>query len=323
MLDCLPALAAGPTFKEVTLFLTARRQPKLEDMVESLDLLRKRTRFAVILQALNPEKFREVCAGRYELVVGDVSEDPLIEAAVGEISDIAPLDLEETFMCLEDGYEYIDYLYPEHLGYPIGWDEWEELHDNPNDWTETMALYVFVTALRLGETEVLGSSSEHYGWDLEVEDLEAGIPEANWDRLFILLDQRQMSCFKNALDVCIYDTGNPYFDYNPYDEERCPDLPGITVEGVRALEKAWQEAQPIRLDHETAAEQFAHDPTLAKVLLMLWAESADKPEPRRPQTLAEIWADEQPERIIDPFYGPLDGCEQEVREDEEEPLEEA
>lgn len=267
--------------------------------MERLAWKKQRIQAAVVLNALDPRMFQRAAAGIVEdqYVYGD---DPLIDACLRAIDAVAPLDMDMMEMRCDGGMP--DELYPACCGYPMGWDEWEEMVDNIDTSSDEIGLYIFTTAMRLGDGDVLLKAAEHFGWELGVEDWPE-IPEPNWERLFELLEERGLGVFKNAINACLYDTGNPYFDYNPWDEEVIPNLPAFTLEGVRDLEQAWAEAQPIREDLTRAVIRFARETTLASTLYELYVESAQATKPI-PQTLGEMWAgeaDDEPEH--DEFYG--------------------
>lgn len=307
------ALAAPVAFKQVLGFLRSQQAPSMDGVLGYLFAWRKRTQAAVILNELDADEFRRACAPKAELIDGTLDDDPLVEACLAAVNRIAPLDLDTIEMYAAE--ESLEYLYPACCGFPGNWDEWDDMTRNLGNYSADMALYVFVTCIRMGDGAALFGASEHYGWDLYGEDMDS-LPDPDWDRLYELLDAHQMSCFKHAIDACLYSTGNPYFDYNPYDESETYDLPTFDLEGVRFLAEQWTAAQPILTDLRAAMEQFKKEPALAQVLLSLYAESAGEPE-RKPQTLAEIWAGDIDERRpVDPFYGPLDGEEEDDDNDD-------
>ena len=263
---------------------------------------------------LNPDAYRSLRGG-FHILVDNMAADELIEATLNAIYEVAPLD--QLFIVSVIYDSVLDYLYPESCGWPIEWDEWDEMVEEPASYQESVGLYVFVTALRLDESDVLMGASEHWGWNLMAVDLDDN-SVLDWERFAQLLDKNGLGCFKNAFDACAYQTGNPYFDYNPNDEETQPDLPPFMLEGVRTLQKYWQEAQPILADYQQAEEMFEQDRSLAGKILKLVMECREKRERVRVRTnltLAEVWG-EEPERVIDPFYGPLDGIDDDDEEEE-------
>ena len=293
------ATAYIPRLSVVGHALRERRRPSLAAVLGMLEAQRRRGQAAVILNELDPKAFRKAARGEKEDKY-QFAEDPLIDACLRAIDKVAPLDLDQMGMRCEE--ETADELYPSACGYPMGWDEWEELVEDVNTAAPEISLYLFVTAMRLGDGAVLFKASEHFGWDLE--NLEE-IPDPNWERLFGLLEEHGLGCFKNAIEACLYDTGNVYFDYNPWDEETIPTLPPFTLAGVRALEEEWAEAQPIRKDLDHAARIFAQDLSLARKLMDLYAASACE-HAYRLSTLAEMWAGEgEDEPVIDEFYGQI------------------
>lgn len=297
-------LAAIPRLEIARKALLAWRRPSFDECMEGLMQYRRRLQAAVVLNVLDPGRFRKAAAGEVEESQYVYGDDPIIDACLRAIDEVAPLDMDAMGMRCEDSLP--DELYPACCGYPMGWDEWEEMVENLDTTNADIALYVFTTAMRLGDGDVLFKAAEHFSWnDLVVEDWPE-IPDPEWERLDDLLDQRGLGVFKNAINACLYSTNNPYFDYNPWDENNLYDLPPFSVEGVRALETAWEEAQQVREDLTKASIQFARDLSLARTLYELYVESAEEAHPQ-PQTLSEIWAGEADdgEPVIDEFYGPI------------------
>jgi hypothetical protein len=304
MVAMMQLAGALPRLDTARKFLKLRKRPSLSDCLEVLEQKKRRIQAAVVLNALDPAKFRRAAAGEVEDKQCVYSDDPIIDACLRAIDALAPLDLEMMETRCEDGMP--DELYPACCGYPMGWDEWEEMSgDDLDTCRDELGLYIFTTAMRLGDSAVLLRASDHFGWELSGED-PANIQDPNFERLFEMLEERGLGVFKNAINVCLYDTGNHYFDYNPWDEEVIADLPAFTLEGVRALEWAWAEAQPMREDLTRAVIWFARDMSLAGTLYDLYVESAAETE-TRPQTLGELWAGEADdgEPVIDEFYGPI------------------
>lgn len=275
-------------FRQAVVALQTRRTVSLDQAVSYLLSARTRWKAAAILRHLAPARYASV-KGQPSILVGYLSDDPFFEAALLAIHDQAPLDL-DFISTLIDENGPIEYLYPECAGYPFGWDDWEDLSINISGVDPNMALYMFVTAMRLSHDSVLTEGEECFGWDLDLNS-DASLPDIDWDRLYDLLDQHDLSVFKNAIRVCISDTGNPYFDYNPYDSDQAiPDLPEFSIPGVDQLCRAWYEAQPILTDLRIAVDRFHEDPGLARVLFMLCEESQVESQPgAKPRTLVELW----------------------------------
>ena len=214
-----------------------------------------------------------------------------------------------------DGGEGLIDLFPSACGYPMGWDEWSEMVNDLDTCNETLNLFIFANIWRLEGEEAWDIASHHYGWDLDIEKIvEMG--DVDWKHFSKLLKKEGLGCFENALDACWYDTGNIYFDFNPYDDDIVVDLPPFTLEGVRALAQCWIEAQPIQFDLHIATDLFARDASMAGQIMKLARRARKKERTAQgrarvriggPQTLAELWAGEggENQQVIDPFYGPI------------------
>jgi hypothetical protein len=300
----LIAAAALPQLETVTRFLRAKKRRSLEDCLDWLRVKRQEFQGAVILNALNPGRLYRLDMRVEKDDAFVYCDSPLLDACLREINNLAPLDMDMMEMRYGEA-NCPDELYPASCGFPMGWDEWEEIIDNIESISPNTYLYLFVTMLRMGENEKMALAAQEIGWELSEEEC-ATLPNPDWNELLILLEQRGLEVFKNAINVCLYDTGNPYFDYNPWDESDIYSLPAFTLGGVRELQQFWEEAQPISADLDKAVLQFGQDPTLARTIFDLCVESQGHPAPR-PQTLAEIWAGEadDAEVVTDEFYGPM------------------
>jgi hypothetical protein len=324
------------SFRQAKASLQKRRMTTFYEAYTRLHSISFQARSASILAELNPARY----LGLREKVhfLTDYDEE-LVSAALEEICTIAPLDTEFIETGLLGAGEDFQYLYPAPMGFPMGWDEWEEIATDPAGCNESMELFIFVSSLRLHYDSTLEQASEHFDWDLPKVDLER-YSDLDWERMYKLLDQAGLSCFKRAIDVCLYSTDNPYFDFNPYDEDAnaFPDLPPYSLDGVHQLEAFYQAAKPIQADFEEAENLFENCYGLPWKLLKIWLSCCKKVKPERrrvrvggpERTLAEIWGEVQTintdiqnlegelQRIIDPFYGPLDGMGDPDEEEGEE-----
>jgi hypothetical protein len=317
------AVAPMTTFQVASWSLRKRRKPTFSDAVSRLKKVGFLAKTVIILKELNPEKHAEL-QEKFRFLGDDIENEEVIYETLAAICGIAPIDMQFYDNVRYDDMEF-EYLYPESCGFPMGWDEWGEIASNPTDCNDSMALFIFFTALRLGEGEVLERASERFGWNLPEVDLEQ-YDAVDWEKLYALLVRARLGCFNNAIDVCLYSTGNPYFDYNPYDEEVIPDLPPYSLEGVREMQDMWEAAKPINADFDQAKEMFEEDPEkYSWTLLKLWLRCCKKKKRERVRlrtsgnpgrTLGEIWGeieDNQREldRLMEPLQGLFNGREEE------------
>lgn len=239
-----------------------------------------------ILQALNRERYRRVC--RQNFMDWESGVDmPIIAAALEEINLRAPLDydmIEGGIGGLSD-LAYI-YLIPVQLGYPMGWDEWEEISVDPGTCSEEMAINIFFNCLRLGQPETFDMASEAFGWG--VYWTEACNMPVDWERFCELLHQKKMGFYINAINAVWYNTDNPYFDMNPFDEMSFDNFYyDFDLEGFRALEEAWRDAQPIRNDLARAIKDFTINKKAPRRLLNIWTKAVAESDKRLIHILAE------------------------------------
>ncbi len=284
--------------RQATDFLLRLRRPSLDQMIGDLLELRKSTVSARILNELDPEQMAQI--------VGECSGPRMEEngwklfgAALEAIHKIAPIFFES----IEADYQTSDFaeLVPSiDYGFPMGWDDWNAVRDNPQDYSESYAIYVFFTALRLGDEIALQNWAEHCGWNITVPKFGT-MGEFVWEKIEKKLKRNHLEYFINAIRACYYETDNLYFDFNPYDDGVIYDnLPPFTIEGVRTLEKEWTEAQPILADLNRAVQEFAENPGIVRTLLRIFLTSIKKKLVVRVSTLNELFIEGE-NRETDPF----------------------
>jgi hypothetical protein len=298
--------------RQVCEWLWERKLPTLAQVVNELEKMRNYTQAAVILKELDPVEWAKL--GGNVLI----KNSNLIDDAFTAINHIAPIDEEFIYSYMDGGEGTIE-LVPASCGYPMGWDEWADMINDLATNDTTLNLFIFANIWRLEGSEAWETASDHYGWDLDIEKI-VEMDEVDWGRFYTLLKKNGLGCFENALDACWYDTGNIYFDFNPYDDDNAGlvDMQPFTVEGVRKLAQLWQEVQPILMDLHVATDLFARDASIAGQIMKLARQARKKDQASQgrararvrvggPQTLAELWAGEggENQRVIDPFYGPI------------------
>jgi hypothetical protein len=290
------AVVSMTTFQDASWSLRRRKMPTFDRMVSRLGKVKFMAESARILEALNQERFKEI-KPKIKFLNNDECND-VLAAALGEITLVAPLDMEFIELNLSDFDGLITSLPPEPYGFPISLDEWESITQDLEGCAESLGLYVFFTALRLGEYSVLEAAASRFGWDFPDNLNFDRYGDVDWKLLFEKLDQAGLGFYKNAIDVCHYSTGNPYFDYNPYDEELIHDLPEYSLEGVRELQQEWIESKPILADFRRAEERFEHNPSRESWrLLKLYLSCCEKRSRARVRTngktLVEIFGEEE------------------------------
>jgi hypothetical protein len=181
----------------------------------------------------------------------------------------------------------------------MGLEDWEDMAHSIQIGVvrEEMTLYVFWTALRLGDRETFEAGNGTLGWRVQKIPDQVWSREysvLNWDGFTKRLERAGFACFISAINMIFYDTGNVYLDYNPYDEDPQPQfLPSFTVEGVRALEAEWAAAQPIIHDYQEAFTLFTETPGIPEMLLKIYTRSLEHEKPRvRVRTLVDLFTEE-------------------------------
>jgi hypothetical protein len=296
--------------------LRRARRVKMVTAVDALTEAKTATSAARILFELNPNRLNDLCAANRCL---NDPEQTLVSETMEAIGEIAPLDTDMMDVEFQDDGQ-VPWLLPAPAGFALGWEEWEEWSGHLDEHADAK-MYIFWTCIRLGESETLESAGWAYDWldwGMEIPDLYTDEEEhMDWERFEETLRNKGLGCFIAAREICCYDTGNPYFDWNPYDENGESQSPAVpfNLEGVRELEKDWQAAQPMLEDFREARERFDRDPSLAGKLLAIWDSCMVRNKKKRKRrararTLVEVFREEVTRgRLIDPFYGPLDGGE--------------
>lgn len=277
--------AVKSDFQKARSWLESRQRPRFYQMISNLRDWKTMSRAAAILKDLNQERLEIIM----QAGVGFGSEQSLlVDSAIDEINAIAPLDDNMFEVLTGDGPESIC-LYPETCGYPMSWDDWEEIANDVKSCEESFSLFIFFTALCLGYQETFEAASQHWGWNVsfpQVSNIDGELVEK-------LLIKRGLPEFVNAINVIWYCTGNAYFDFNVYEESMFEDLPDFSVEGVRFLAGQYQKAEKISADLQAAITRFTQDKKIPKKLVRIWKDSIAKDE-ERPKTLAELFIDQEP-----------------------------
>jgi hypothetical protein len=261
-----------PELREIIWRLREKKQPRLMLVIERLNATRTRCKAATILKELAPEKLKRLKGEKFSV---DQAENDgwtdLFQTCLAEINHIAPLDEDCLNNMMDGGDGSLYKLFPACAGYPLGWDEWGELAEDPQDCAESMRLFLFANIWRLEGAEKMEEASEMFDWGVDVEK-GINFEDVIWERFEHWLKRNGLGVFVNALNACLYQTGNVYFDWNPWGESVDDSwLPNFSVEGVRKLEKAWQEAQPILADLNAAIELFTKEPGLGGKLMEMAA----------------------------------------------------
>ncbi|NMC84310.1 MAG: hypothetical protein GYA58_03390 [Anaerolineaceae bacterium] len=287
------AIVTGPSLADVRTRLRERKQPSLLTATNLLSDMHFVITCGRILAEMDQAAFSKAAANFGRLL--DRNDTDLIRGALLEsIYEIAPIDIDYMESLALDNDVY--YLIPEPLGYPMGWDEWEELVEDLQDTSDGLAMYVFFTLLRFGEFERLEQAIERWGWNFTVPII--GDSEGfDWERFDRTLQMRGLGCFSLACDVCCYQSGNLYFDFNLYDENAGDwGLPPFNVDGIRALAKEYQQAIEIQSALREADRRFLQEPGLAgqifEVYLQCLIKKARVKVTSSARTLMDIWAGE-------------------------------
>ena len=279
----IETVRATPGFSLAAASLRRGLKPDYSKATTGLIDLEQALRVARILQELDPDKL--FMRDGVNWMRDDDARQSLLEDAVQAVEQVAPLMEETVEIDMMDGFVR---LVPAEMGYAMNWDDWYETVNEPGDFlSETDAAWAFCEALAQGDENAFGSFSEYFGWGLRYPKRGGGA--VDFARMYKSLARRGLGCFKAAWKIAMYDTGNLYFDYNVY-EDNLP-LPSFSIDGVRELERQYQEAQPILAEYRECVRLFA-EPEVPAAVLRIYVRSLVK-EPKQPATLAEAFRAEQ------------------------------
>jgi hypothetical protein len=278
-----------PSFGDAARALRKFRKPSYSRAAAQLSGLTVTLRAAKILRELASESLAG-CTGVDWLTDGD-GQESLMRKTMEAISAIAPLDEETVDIDIQDGQFR---LVPAAMGFPMNWDEWQEIVNDPANFIEKEgSMWAFCCALGTGDQEAFENFSSYFDWDLRWPKRAGGTYDK--EKLFRGFQRRGLKCFEVAWNIAIYSTGNLYFDYNIYDDNIA--LPPFDIHGVRKLEAQYKEAQPIQAQYRQALDLFLYRDGVPAALLRIFAHSLAKEEEdrliRRARSLGEVFRAEQ------------------------------
>ncbi len=274
--------AFTPTpLEEAVHALRALRPPDLVHATAALKRVGFFLQVAGVFAELYPEEYQE-WTGQATLPAGALPEtlselESRALAALGRLFPLADFALEEQLFEL-GGFGEELYLPIEPAGFPYSWDDLSEIMENPSSLDASESLLFFLKYLDLGvDPSAWELAAGHFGWPgapgyLNPADVRK-IDHLDNERLFALLDAHGLDCFQAAFKVIWGGTGNLFLDYS-YEElyEIVEPIP-FSVENVRLLALAWQEAQTILERIREAETKTQDDPGLLERILEAYERS--------------------------------------------------
>ncbi len=296
---------AGDAPVIVTLETALKRLEKLRprglyDVMDELMSWHAPASAAQILSKLAPDNFRQRCSLG---AVGDEGE--FVRDVLSVIDKVTPLDIDYMDMFVEEANDLV--LFPLPNGYPMSWDEWDEITGDVEGTTgESMALFLFFKSLDFRDAATFTTANVHFSWGVDTPALD-DIEHLDWQKYCQQLEERGLGCFIKAHEIVDYSTGNVYFDFNPYDDQQDVTLPPFSVDGVRWLQKEWANAQPWSLAHKESLAKLRENPGLWAILLEIYTNCLVYVDHNKPRTLLELLGFDQEDGnvIVDDFYGPI------------------
>jgi hypothetical protein len=319
---------ASVSFRQAAAALRRRSLPEVTGALESLYRLQVTTTSVQVIREFPADEIPEYPSAANLLSLLEAPNQclPIEAAAFNALVSAIPLNdwyMEEGLLNLESGEKFEIFILPQ--GFPWTFDEFYDLIGDADSYPEAPVLMLAKFLDAQVDPEYWKIAIEHYGWPMMPRSVQrSGPKQFNLDRFFGMLDKLSLPEFKVPFQMVWGTTGNPFLDWD-YEEASTNSAP-YTIESIRALKQIWRDAKPILVEY-MLAEQHASPETLEQVI-RAWDRCMkyEKPVPR-PRTLLEIMTgetthidleDDEPERVIDPFYGPLDGIWDEDEELEEE-----
>lgn len=248
---------------------------------------------------------------------------PIEERALEIVGGLFPINytMEEQMLNL-DGNDFACYLYIEPQGTAWTFDDFDWLTSRPAEmFNKEQSALVWGKYLDAAvDVEAYQEAAAYFGWPERLPlSLERDIRHVNGEELISMLEERGLEEFAWVFQVVFQSVDNPFFDRS--EEDVYTSAVEFTLENVQEVEEFWSEAQLVIDQVKMANELALNAPEVLERVLDAWDECTVFEEPQK-RTLVEMFAGEdEPERVIDPFYGPLDGIEdwdEEAEDGEEE-----
>lgn len=320
--DDIPAIAAV-SFSQAVRALEAMCLPNLEDALFGLKRLKAAVEAARIVTYYDPGD--PLLKGGASLAIHQLFDEPaqylpVEERALEVVRNLFPIHytMEEQLLSLEPGdFRNNLYIAPQGTAWTIDDFDWFVSQPDETFRREVSALIFAKYLNALVDVEDYLKAAEYFGWperlplSLERHDVKYVAGE----KLISMLEERNLEEFAWVFQVVFQTVDNPFFDLS--DEDIYTGVVEYTLENVRQAAELWQEAQPVveMIDH--ANYRALNEPEVLERVLDAWDECTLFEKKKR--TLVEVFGEEEEERVrvIDPFYGPLDGGDDDWEEEAE------
>lgn len=321
---------AGIDLDRAVRALRQRAQPDIEDLLHCLGRLRIFTQSVKILEQYQTELFRLPEKINHEDIAKCLQFDQaflssLEENAVMAISTVFPVFDSQTMdniLNLEDDYAGL-VIMPQ--GMNFDYDELDYLLSNMDEMPKDQSILWFCKLIDMEtDMEIYMQAAQYFGWPeyhLPKTVYNRGrrrIDSVDGDQLVKKLIKAGLQEIATCFHLAWMDTDNVFFDSS--EEDAYVNADPYSLESVQHLEQAWINACEIRQHIEFAKRLPETYPGIYDKIIDIW-DSCIIYE-KKPKTLVDAWGAEMLEagriRAIDPFYGPLDGQDDDEETDEDE-----
>lgn len=316
-------IVAGIDLESAVRALRARAQPDADDALQNLRRLRIFTQSLRILDEYQTERYRlpaEIdpremrTVMSYNNYLSRIEENAL--AAIDESFPIWVDQMGEDILNLEGDTSSL-IITPQGLQFSL--EDFDYILQEITDFPVEKSLLWFCKLLDADVDQgTYWEAAEHFGWPMDrlpkTMTSTRRMTGVDGVKLLRMLNDGGLHEVATLFHVVWGDTDNPFFDMS---EEQCYTEAGpYTLENVRRMHIAWDDAGMIR-QHLAACEALREMPGIYERILDIWDRCIiyERKRKKKPQTLVEMWGGEmyenRPPRVIDPFYGPLDGQDDE------------
>lgn len=316
-------LVAGIDLESAVRALRARAQPDVDDAITDLRRVHVFTQSLCILDQYQAPELRLPARINTDEIHAIIAHDnyvsPIEETALLAVSTHFPLwtdQIAEEIINLEPG-QAAPHLVIEPQGMTFGFDDFEYMLQEISDFPKRSSLLWFCKLLDSQVDQgTYFEAAQHFGWpeDRLPKTMTTGNYFAvNGDRLINMLHKQGLPEIATLFQVAWGATDNPFFDYS---EEQCYVEAGLyNLENVNRMANIWDDAANIRRHIELAETMPERRPGIYDQILDIWDRCIIYERKKKPKTLMDLWADDmipdRPPRVIDEFYGPLDGQDDE------------
>ena len=271
-------------FGEAKHMLMRRQQIPYRLAAFSLDHTKLALQVYLAYQRLYPQDFKEQLK-KFMLPfhLEHLRDDPQVESLrnriIGAVAALFPIEEDAIYQNMDEADSQVLVIEPQN--YSMSWDEFSELIDDPGNlaihkdtWAFPMLIWTLGYSVGDKTWDIL---SDNLGWNVKYpKRMVESDTYILMPRLAARLKKAGLSIFVNAIQVAWHDTGNYFFDFDPYDESNYEPLPPFTADSICDLKREYDKAKPIIEEYERAERMLRADPSIYQTLVDLMDQSLEE-----------------------------------------------